>query len=136
MSKILGVDFGLKRIGLAITDPMNIIASPLETISYGNIFSYLEDLIQKENIKTIVIGLPVNLDLSDTHSTQPTKEFITKLKKLFPDIKVDTIDERFTSKIASFSLVQSGMKKSKRKEKGIIDKVSASIILQDYLNTL
>ena len=133
MSKAVGVDYGTKRIGIAISDSSQIIATPLCTIETKIIFSFLKDLLEKEEIDTIVIGEAKNLDTTKTDSTKKIYQFVEKLKNQFPKILIKTIDERFTSKIAFQSIIDSGVKKKKRKNKSLIDNVSATIILQDYL---
>ena len=133
MSKAVGVDYGTKRIGIAISDSSQIIATPLCTIENKIIFSFLKDLLEKEEIDTIVIGEAKNLDTTKTDSTKKIYQFVEKLKNQFPKILIKTIDERFTSKIAFQSIIDSGVKKKKRKNKSLIDNVSATIILQDYL---
>jgi len=133
MGRILAIDFGLRRTGLAVTDQLKIIATPLETIPSGNLVNWLKLYLEDEEIEHIVIGLPVNLDLSDTHATGPVKKIIEILKSKFPNIPISTEDERFTSKIAKQAMVLGGMKKKDRREKSNVDKISASIILQSYM---
>ncbi|MCK5370621.1 MAG: Holliday junction resolvase RuvX [Cyclobacteriaceae bacterium] len=133
MGRILAIDYGLKRTGLAVTDPLKIISSPLETVPTVGIFSWLKIYIEKEEVERIVVGMPVNLNKTDTDATEPVKSFIKKLKTTFPLISVSTEDERFTSKIARQTMIMGGMKKKDRRIKGNVDKISASIILQSYL---
>ncbi len=133
MGRIIAIDFGLKRTGLAVTDQLKIIATPLETIPSGNLINWLKSYLKKEEVEHIVIGLPVNLDLSDTHATGPVKKIIEILKDKFPSIPISTEDERFTSKIAKQAMILGGMKKKDRREKSNVDKISASIILQSYM---
>lgn len=133
MGKAVGVDYGTKRIGIAISDSSQIIATPLCAIENKNIFSFLKDLLEKEEVDTIVIGEAKNLDTTNTDISKDIVQFIKKLKNQFPKILIKTIDERFTSKIAFQSIIDSGIKKKKRKNKSLIDNVSATIILQDYL---
>ena len=133
MAKAVGIDYGTKRIGISISDSSQIIATALCTIENKNIFSFLKDLIEKEEVDTIVIGEAKNLDTTETDSSKQIYQFVEKLKNQFPKILIKTIDERFTSKIAFKSIIDSGIKKKKRKNKSLIDKVSATIILQDYL---
>ena len=132
MAKILSIDYGLKRVGLAATDELQIIASALETVPTEEIFNYLTIYFQKNKVEEVIIGLPKDLLNRDTHGTQPVLDFIEKYKKQF-DIPISTIDERFTSKMASQTIAQSGLKKKKRQEKGLIDQISAVIMLQEYL---
>ena len=134
MGKVLGVDYGTKRTGIAITDEMLIIASGLTTISSDKLDQFIFDLIAKENIECFVIGDPKNLDGSSTDSTGHVRGFIKRLKKKYPTIPVHQIDERFTSKIAKETILASGVKKKMRANKALVDKVSAAIILQNYLD--
>ena len=133
MGKALGIDYGTKRVGIAISDSSQIIASGLCTVDNKKIFSFLKDLISKEDVDTIVVGESKNLDNTETDSSKHIHEFIKKIKIAFPKIIVDSIDERFTSKIAFQSIIDSGLRKKKRQNKSLIDEVSATIILQDFL---
>ena len=133
MSKYLGVDFGLKRIGLSITDQEKIFAFPLTTIEFDNAFNFFKDLFLKEEISKVIIGYPKRLSGVDSDIESSIKIFIKKFKKQFPAIEIERFDERFTSKLASKAIVSSGLGKKKRSDKSLIDRVSASIILQDYL---
>ena len=134
MAKAIGIDYGKKRIGIAISDSLQIIASALTTIDTPNIFTFLKDLLEKEEIDCFVVGEPKNLDGTPTDSTVITKEFVAKLSKKYPQIPIKRIDERFTSKIAKQSILDAGIKKMKRRDKALVDKVSAAIILQSYLD--
>ena len=134
MAKAIGIDYGKKRIGIAISDSLQMIASALTTIDTPNIFTFLKDLLEKEEIDCFVIGEPKNLDGTPTDSTVITKEFVAKLSKKYPHISIKRIDERFTSKIAKQSILDAGIKKMKRRDKALVDKVSAAIILQSYLD--
>jgi putative Holliday junction resolvase len=136
VSKILAIDYGSKRVGVAITDSLKIIATGLLTVSTINIYSFLEEIIQKEKISHIVIGLPKNLDNSNTDSTYEISVFINKLKQLYSNIVVDSIDERFTSSMAKKTILSSGVSKKRRRDKALVDQVSATIILQSYLQKL
>ena len=134
MAKALGIDYGKKRVGIAISDSLQIIASALTTIDTPNIFTFLKDLLEKEEIDCFVVGEPKNLDGTPTDSTVITKEFVAKLSKKYPHISIKRIDERFTSKIAKQSILYAGIKKMKRSDKALVNKVSAAIILQSYLD--
>jgi len=134
MGRIIAIDYGLKRTGIAVTDPLKIIASPLVTIPTENLIDWLKDYFVSEKVERIVIGMPTKLDQSDTHTTVPVKKLIQSLKTHFPEFPLSEIDERFTSKIAMQSMVLSGMKKKNRQKKENIDKISAAIILQSYLD--
>ena len=133
MGRILAIDYGLKRTGLAVTDPMKIIASPLETIYTTSLINWLIDYLKKEEVEQIIIGLPVKLDMTETHTTGPVKKIIEKIKQQFPHIPVVTEDERFTSKIAKQTMILGGMKKKNRRIKANVDKISAAIILQSFM---
>jgi len=134
MSKAIGIDYGTKRVGISISDATQMIATALCTVPTKEIFKFLIDLVEKEKVDTIVVGVAQNLDGTDTDSTLFIQQFIEKIKVLFPKVGVHSIDERFTSKIAFQSIIDSGIKKKKRKNKSLIDEVSATIILQDYLS--
>ena len=134
MAKALGIDYGKKRVGIAISDSLQIIASALTTVNTPDIFIFLDDLLKKQEIDCFVIGEPKNLDGTPTDSTVITKEFVAKLSKKYPHISIKRIDERFTSKIAKQSILDAGIKKMKRRDKALVDKVSAAIILQSYLD--
>lgn len=133
MGKILAIDFGLKRTGIAITDASNIIASPLMTVDSIHLMTFLIDTVKKENVTTIVMGDPKRLNNEATHITENVYLLKEALEKQFPAVKIELMDERFTSKMALQSMIDGGMKKKQRQEKGMIDQISAAIILQSYL---
>lgn len=135
MSKILAIDFGLKRTGLALSDELQMFAFGLKTIDSKTLMDELKLLVVKERIVEIVIGEPKRLDASDSHITQNVRLLKEAVRKNFPGLVVSLLDERFTSKMASAVIAQSGLKKKDREQKGLIDTVSATIILQDYLQT-
>jgi len=135
MGRIIAIDFGLKRTGLAVTDPLQIIGSPLVTIPTSSLLQWLKSYFEQEPVDRIVIGMPSRLDQSDTHITKDVIKLIQRLKESFPDVPVTRIDERFTSKIAMQSMILGGMKKKDRKKKENVDKISAALILQSYLET-
>ncbi len=135
MSKILAIDFGLKRTGLALSDELQMFAFGLKTIDSKTLMDELKSLVLKEKIVEIVIGEPKRLDASDSHITQNVRLLKEAVQKNFPGVIVNLLDERFTSKMASAVIAQSGLKKKDREQKGLIDTVSAAIILQDYLQT-
>lgn len=135
MSKILAIDFGLKRTGLALSDELQMFAFGLKTIDSKTLMDGLKSLVLKEKIVEIVIGEPKRLDTSDSHITQNVRLLKEAVEKNFPGVLVCLLDERFTSKMASAVIAQSGLKKKDREQKGLIDTVSATIILQDYLQT-
>jgi len=131
----MAFDYGTKRIGIAVTDPLQLIATALTTIHPNEIIQYLKDYLQAEPVEKFVVGMPKQLDGTDSQSAMHVRGFTRLLKKTFPEIPIITIDERFTSKMASASIAQSGLKRSKRQEKGLIDSVSAVIILQDFMRS-
>lgn len=134
MKRIVGIDYGRKRIGVAISDPLGIFASPLETVPAGNILQFIKNYTQKETITRFVVGYPMNLNNQPSEAAKDVDQFLNMLRKQFPEIPVNLMDERFTSKMAMRTLIDGGMKKMDRREKGNIDKVSAAIILQSYLD--
>ena len=134
MSKAIGIDFGLKRTGISVSDDRGIIATPLKTITSSELIQFLNDLVLSEKIETMVLGFPLGLNGADTDITQNVRLLRLALEKEFPLLQVTLFDERMTSKIAQKTLIQ-GASKKKRKQKGLIDQMSATIILQDYLNS-
>lgn len=135
MGKILSIDFGLKRTGLAISDDQKIFAFGLKTVESKLLMTELKALVMSEKLEEIVIGEPKRLDTSDSHITENVRLLKQTLQNEFPLVKIASLDERFTSKMASAVIAQSGMKKKDRQQKGLIDEISATIILQDYLQT-
>lgn len=133
MARILSIDFGLKRTGLAVTDPLQIIATGLTAVDTKDLFPFLKKYIATEAVELIIVGEPKNWDESDTHASEPVRNFIKRLHKEFPGIPVKPVDERYTSKLASQAMVEMGLKKKDRRNKKIIDEVAATIILQEYL---
>ncbi len=136
MARILAIDYGGKRTGLAVTDPLQIIATGLITIESKELFPYLKKYFLTEEVELIIIGLPKNWDDSDTHGTPLAEAAIKKLKKEFPQIPIKTVDERYTSKMAKDAMLQMGMKKKDRRIKGNVDIIAATIILQEYLQSI
>ena len=135
MVKALGIDYGKRRIGIAISDSAQIIAFPLCAVNTAEIFIFLKELLANDEISCIIVGEPKNLDGSPTDSTKLTADFVAKLTKKYPDISIKSIDERFTSKMAKQSILAAGTKKMKRRDKRVVDKVSAAIILQSFLDS-
>ena len=133
MGQILAVDFGKKRCGLAATDDLRIIASGLDTVETSVLMDYLKKYFEKNTVDEVVIGLPTDLKGNMSEVEQDIQKFIEEFKNEFPEVLVVRFDERFTSKIASYFISQSGKNKKQRQEKGLIDKVSATLILQQYL---
>ncbi len=136
MSRILCIDYGKKRTGIAVTDPLQIIANALTTVETKELFLFLKNYFQKEEVELVLIGEPKNWDESDTHATPLVHQFIKKFKKDFPLMNIETVDERYTSKLASQAMVEMGMKKKDRQKKGNIDQIAATIMLQEYLRAL
>jgi putative holliday junction resolvase len=134
MPKILAIDYGLKRCGIAITDDLKMIASPLETVDSKLLIDYLTKMLPKEKVDTIVIGESRRSNGEDGDVTQEQNKLAEKLAKLFPNVLIDRQNEQYSSKLAVQAMVQGGMKKSDRQKKENIDKIAAAIILQDYLN--
>lgn len=132
----MAIDFGTKRVGLAITDPLRIFASPLETVAASDIESFLEDYMSREQLDAFVIGYPVQMNNMPSQSVKHVNPFIKKLRKKYPQIPVHLADERFTSGMAMRTMIEGGVKKKNRRDKSMVDKISASIILQSFLDTL
>ena len=133
MARILSIDYGRKRTGLAVTDPLQIIASGLATVESKQLIPFLKDYFQKEPVELIIIGEPKNLDDSDTHATPLVEAFIKELQKNFPQIPVKKVDERFTSKMAKDAMLDMGLKKMQRRNKALVDEIAATILLQEYM---
>jgi len=136
MGRILAVDYGQKRVGLAVTDEMRIIATGLTTVHVKDIWTYLADYLKKENVDCIVIGEPKDLMNRPSDSTRFIEPFVKKLIKTYPDMKVNRFDERFTSKMALDTMLEGGLSKSKRQNKALVDTISATLILQSYMQSL
>ena len=136
MPRILAIDYGLKRTGLAVTDPLKIIATALTTVESPKLIQFLKDYFKKEEVELIVIGEPKNWDESDTHATPLVKKLVEKLKKEFPNMPLKLVDERYTSKMAGDAIIEMGIKKKDRRDKSLVDKVAATIILQEYMRSI
>lgn len=135
MSRILCIDYGKKRTGIAVTDPLQIIATGLTTVDSPELISFLKKYFKEEQVELIVIGDPKNLDDTDTHATPLVKEIIKKLEKEFPVIPIKKVDERFTSKMAKQAMLDMGMKKKDRRNKRTVDEIAATIMLQEYMES-
>ena len=133
MARILCIDYGGKRTGIAVTDPFKIIATGLTTVDSHELIPFLKKYFLQEEVELIIIGEPKNLDDSDTHATPLVKEAIKKLQKEFPQIPIKTVDERFTSKMAKQAMIEMGMKKKDRQNKRTVDEIAATMMLQEYL---
>ena len=133
MSRILALDYGTKRVGIAVTDPLQIIANGLTTVSEKEIWQFLSEYFTKEKVDCVVIGYPVQTSGKGSESLRVINPFIKKFRKTYPDILVELADERYTSKIAHQTMISGGLKKKARQNKSLVDTISATIILQGYL---
>lgn len=129
----MAIDYGTKRCGVAVTDPAQMIASPMDTVPTHELMSYLDSYFKKEQVGLLVVGLPRQMDYSESESIKQIRYFVAAFKKRFTEVDVAWMDERFTSQMAMDAMIKGGMKKSKRKVKGQVDRVSAAIILQSFL---
>ena len=136
MARILSIDYGGKRTGLAVTDPLQIIATGLETIDSRELIPWLKKYLSVEEVELIIIGLPKNWDESDTHGTPLVKAAIKKIQKEFPGMPIKTVDERYSSKMDKDAMLEMGMKKKDRRDKKNVDLIAATIILQEYMGRL
>jgi len=136
LPRILSIDYGLKRTGLAVTDPLKIIATGLTTVHSKELITFLRDYFSKEEVELIIIGEPKNWDDSDTHATALVEKCIKQLQKHFPAIPIKKVDERYTSKMAKDAMLEMGMKKKQRRNKALVDEIAATIMLQEYLKGL
>ena len=135
MGRILGIDYGRKRCGIAVTDPLKIIANGLTTVPSHTLIEFLQDYTKKESVERIIVGLPKQLNGNPSESMNYITPFLNRLRKVLPDIPVEMYDERFTSTIAHKAMLDGGMKKKDRQKKEIVDTIAASIILNDYLQS-
>ena len=133
MARIIAIDYGLKRTGLAVTDPLQIIATGLTTLPSHEVIKFLKEYFLKEEVELVIVGEPKNLDDTDTHATPIVKRFVKKIMKEFPSMRIITVDERYTSKMASRAMIDMGMKKMQRRDKSLVDDIAATIMLQEYL---
>lgn len=133
MPRILAIDYGMKRIGIAVTDELQIIASGLTTIPSETAIAFFTDYFSKENVAKVLIGEPMQMNGQPSESTAIIEKFVSKFKDSFPEIKVERVDERFTSKMAFQTMIDSGLKKKQRQNKALVDEIAATIMLQDYL---
>lgn len=133
MPRIIAIDYGLKRTGIAATDELQIIASGLTTVPSDTVISFLKDYFSKENISKVLIGDPKQMDGTASDSAPLVEKFVQDFKHAFPEMPIERVDERFTSKIAFQTMIDSGLKKKQRQNKELIDEIAATILLQDYL---
>ncbi len=134
MPRILSIDYGIKRTGLAVTDELQIIASGLTTIPSSEVMFFLKDYFSKENVAKVLIGEPKQMNGQPSQSAPIIEKFVDDFKATFPEIKVERVDERFTSKMAFQTMIDSGLKKKQRQNKALVDEIAATIMLQDYLS--
>jgi len=133
MPRIISIDYGAKRTGLAVTDPLQIIATGLTTVESKQLIPFLKDYFAKEEVELIIIGEPKNWDDTDTHATPLVEKIIKQLEKNFPKIPIKRVDERYTSKMAKDAMLEMGLKKMQRRNKKLVDEIAATILLQEYL---
>ncbi len=133
MARILALDYGVKRTGIAVTDDLQIIASGLATIPTKELIPYLENYFKMENVELVLVGEPKQMDNTASNNEVPIQEFLKKFQEKFPTMEMKRVDERFTSKMAVRTMIDSGLKKKKRQNKALLDEISATIILQSYL---
>ena len=133
MARILAIDYGKKRTGLAVTDPLQIIATGLTTVESPKLIAFLKEYVKAEAVELILIGEPKNWDDSDTHATNMVRHIMQRLRKEFPAIPLLPVDERYTSKMASRAMIEMGLKKKQRQNKALVDEIAATIMLQEYL---
>ncbi len=134
MGRVLAIDYGRKRCGLAVTDPLRMIASPLTTVPTGQLEAFILDYIPREKVTEVVLGYPVTVNNLPSESVRYINPFIGRFKKLFPEVALHLADERFTSQMAMRTMIDGGVKKSGRRDKAMVDRISASIILQSWLS--
>jgi len=132
----MAIDYGTKRTGLAVTDPMRIIATALETVETTKLLTYLKQYFAKEKVDEVVIGLPKQMNNTDSETAPYVRQMVARLNEAFPNLPVKYVDERFTSKIALRAMVEGGMKKKDRRDKQNVDKISATLILQSYMESM
>ena len=136
MPRILSIDYGLKRTGLAVTDPLQIIATGLTTVESKQLIPFLKDYFSKEEVELIIIGEPKNWDDTDTHATPLVEKLLKNLKRIFPTIPIKKVDERYTSKMAKDAMLEMGLKKMQRRNKELVDEIAATIMLQEYMQKI
>jgi putative Holliday junction resolvase len=135
MGRILAIDFGRKRAGIAVTDELQIIANGLTTVHVKDIWDFLRDYLSSESVECIVVGEPKDMQNNPSEASRYIEPFVRKLRKTYPDMKIDRFDERFTSKMAMDAMIAGGLKKQKRQDKALVDTVSATLILQSYMES-
>ena len=133
MARLLSIDYGKKRTGLAVTDPLQIIAGGLATVSTSELFAFLQDYVRRETVERIVIGEPRQADGSPSENLERVKQFVNRWKRALPDIPIEFYDERFTAVLAHRAMLDGGLRKKARQNKALVDEISATILLQDYM---
>lgn len=136
MARLLCIDYGLKRTGIAVSDPLQIIATGLTTVPSGELIDFLKKYFAEESVERIIIGEPKNWDESDTHATSLVRKIVVRLQKEFPNIPITKVDERYTSKMAKQAMIEMGMKKKDRQKKENVDQIAATIMLQEYMQQI
>ncbi len=136
MGRILAIDYGKKRVGIAVTDELRIIATGLQTVETKNIWEFLKKYLNTENVDVIVIGEPKDMNNKPSDATKYIQPFVNRLRKVYPDLRIERFDERFTSKMAHQTMIDSGLKKKQRQNKALVDTISATIILQSFMQTI
>jgi len=136
LPRIISIDYGAKRTGLAVTDPLQIIATGLTTVESKQLIPFLKDYFAREEVELIIIGEPKNWDDTDTHATPLVEKFIKQLQKNFPSIPIKKVDERYTSKMAKDAMLEMGLKKMQRRNKKLVDEIAATIMLQEYMQKI
>ena len=133
LARILSIDYGKKRTGIAVTDPLQIIANGLATVSTSELFNYLKDYLSREQVERIIIGRPLQTNGQPSENLQRVEQFVNRWRKEMPDVPVEYVDERFTSVLAHQAMIDGGLRKKARQDKALVDKISATIMLEDYL---
>ena len=133
MARILSIDYGKKRTGIAVTDPLQIIANGLATVSTSELFDFLKDYLSHEQVERIIIGRPLQTNGQPSENLQRVEQFVNRWRKEMPDVPVEYVDERFTSVLAHQAMIDGGLRKKARQDKALVDKISATIMLEDYL---
>jgi putative Holliday junction resolvase len=133
VARILSIDYGKKRTGIAVTDPLQIIANGLATVSTSELFDYLKDYLSREQVERIIIGRPLQTNGQPSENLQRVEQFVNRWRKEMPDVPVEYVDERFTSVLAHQAMIDGGLRKKARQDKALVDKISATIMLEDYL---
>lgn len=135
MARLLSIDYGKKRTGIAVSDPLQIIANGLTTVETSKLFEFLEDYLKNEEVESIIVGLPKQMSGELSENMKRIEPFVNRLKKIYPTINIEYFDERFSSKLAHRAMIDGGLKKQDRRNKALVDEISATIILQGYMES-